>query len=87
MSPDMINGLFEFGGSLLLWRNVLQLYRDKMVRGLHWGSVAFFAGWGYWNLYYYPALDQWWSFTGGVSIVTANTVWLIQVWYYMEGSE
>jgi len=83
MSPDLINGLFEMVGSVMLWRNVLQLYRDKLVKGVHWNATAFFAAWGYWNLFYYPHLDQWYSFAGGVSIVIANTVWLCQMFYYL----
>lgn len=85
MTPDLINGLFELLGSLVLWRNVRQLYVDKMIRGVHWTATGFFAAWGYWNLYYYPSLDQWWSFAGGCSIVLANTVWLGQMLYYGRG--
>lgn len=84
MSPDMINGAFEALGSVMLWRNVLQLHRDKQVKGVHWTATGFFAAWGYWNLFYYPHLDQWYSFTGGVSIVLANTVWLAQMIYYIR---
>lgn len=81
-APDLINGAFEFFGGIALWRNVLQLYRDKTVRGVHWSSTGFFMLWGYWNLFYYPHLDQWWSFAGGVSIVIALTTWLVQMLYY-----
>lgn len=87
MNPDVVNGLFEFCGSLALWRNVLQLYRDKQLKGVHWAATAFFMTWGYWNLYYYPALDQWWSLYGGVSIVAANTVWLGQMAYYSRRAQ
>jgi hypothetical protein len=76
--------LFELFGSAMLWRNVLQLYRDKQVKGVHWSATFFFAAWGYWNLFYYPHLDQWWSFAGGVSIVIANTIWLGQMHYYLR---
>lgn len=82
MNPDLLNGAFEFMGSVMLWRNVMQLHRDKMVKGVHWSATGFFMLWGYWNLYYYPVLGQWLSFAGGVSIVTANTVWLLQMLYY-----
>ena len=85
MTPDLINGLFEICGSVMIWRNVLQLYRDKMYRGIHIEPTAFFMCWGFWNLYYYPHLDQWWSFWGGVSIVFANTVWVGQMLYYGRG--
>lgn len=83
--PDLTNGLFEFVGSAVLWKNVHQLYRDKQVRGVHWTATGFFAAWGYWNLYYYPSLEQWWSFAGGCSIVLANSVWFIQMLYYGRG--
>ena len=86
ITPDLVNGLFEFLGSVLLWKNVYQLYLDKMTRGVHWTATGFFAVWGYWNLYYYyPRLDQWWSFAGGISIVIANTIWLSQMLYYGRG--
>lgn len=72
MTPDLINGLFEFGGSVLLWMNVRQLMRDRGHRGVYVPATAFFAVWGLWNLYYYPNLGQWLSFAGGCSIVVAN---------------
>lgn len=81
-SPDHINGLFEAGGAIMLARNCLQLYRDKMVRGVHWAATAFFASWGLWNLYYYPSLGQWWSFTGGCALVSFNVFWLYQMAWY-----
>ncbi len=79
---DLTNGSFEMIGSVMLSRNVWQLYTDKIVRGVHWWATAFFASWGFWNLGYYPSLDQWFSFTGGVVIVLVNTVWLGQMFYY-----
>lgn len=84
LSPDLINGIFEIIGSIFLWLNVIKLHKDKMVRGYHWLTTAFFMSWGYWNLYYYPYLDQWFSFGGGCSIVLANTVWLVQMFYYRK---
>lgn len=75
--PDAINGFFEAGGALLMWLNVKRIMRDKQVRGIDWRITTFFAVWGLWNLFYYPSLDQWLSFTGGVVMTTANTVWLV----------
>lgn len=82
MTPDVINGSYEFVGSIALWANVYRLYKDKEAKGVTFWATAFFMTWGYWNLYYYPHLDQWWSFAGGLSIVLANTVWLGQMIYY-----
>jgi hypothetical protein len=80
--PDVVNALFEFGGSIVLWFNVVQTYRDKGYRGVTVASTFFFSTWGYWNLYYYPSLNQWLSFFGGCSIVAANTAWLVLMLYY-----
>ncbi len=82
MTPDVVNGLFEFSGSLMLWANVRALYRDKVFKGVSMVPTAFFTAWGFWNLFYYPSLGQWWSFYGGCSIVTANFVWLAQMAWY-----
>lgn len=87
MSADLINGLFEFGGSLLIWLNVRALHRDKQFKGVSIAPTAFFFGWGIWNLYYYPSLEQWASFFGGLSIVVANGVWVAQMVYYWRKEE
>jgi len=79
---DTVNGLFEMCGGILLWMNVRRLYRDKEFRGVSVVPTAFFMAWGYWNLYFYPAVGAPLSFIGGLFIVTANTVWLWQMLYY-----
>ena len=79
---DLINGTFELIGGCFLWTNVRKLYNDKVLKGINIMPVAFFTSWGYWNLYYYPSLDQWFSFVGGVNIVIANSVWVGQAIYY-----
>lgn len=81
-TPDLVNGAFEMLGGVLLWMNVRQIVRDKKVEGLWWPSTVFFCAWGLWNLYYYPALGQWWSFAGGLNIVVANATWLALWWFY-----
>ncbi len=84
--PDIINGSLEGMGGLFILLSILRLYKDKVVRGVSWVHVAFFAAWGFWNLFYYPHLGQWWSFAGGVGIVTTNTFWLLQMaWYLYVG--
>ena len=76
MSPDLINGIFEMGGALVLMLNVRRLWTQRTLRGVHWAPTAFFTSWGFWNLFYYPQLDQWFSFIGAVAIVTVNAAWL-----------
>ena len=82
MWADLINGTFEFAGAVCLWQNVRALFRDRVLRGIHWTPTTFFAAWGLWNLFYYPSLDQWFSFWGGVAIVAVNLVWLALVVRY-----
>ena len=77
-----MNALFEFIGGLFLWMNVITLYKDKATRGIYYPTVIFFFIWGVWNLWYYPSLDQWWSFIGGVWLATANLVWILLFMYY-----
>lgn len=76
MTPDMINGLIEFAGGLFVLNHCRIAWRDKAVRGVSLLSVAFFTSWGMWGLYYYPSLEQWWSFRGCMFIAAANLLWL-----------
>lgn len=81
-TPDFFNGCFEFGGALWLLKDVAALYRARKIEGVHWAPRAYFALWGVWNLFYYPALSQWWSFSGGLAIVCVNTFWVLQLLWY-----
>ena len=82
MSADLVNGLFESIGSVLLWMNVRRLYLDKKIMGVNIAPVVFWSLWGMWNLFYYPHLNQWYSFAGGVSVMLANSVWVVQAIHY-----
>lgn len=84
MIPDMINGSFEVLGGILGWLNVRQLIKDKTVKGVYWPVQLFFFVWGVWNLYYYPSLGQWYSFFGGICIVTGNLAWVVFAIYYLK---
>ena len=79
---DLFNGMFEAGLSFFLWKGVLKLRVDKEVLGFYWPTVAWTTAWGLWNLFYYPHLDQWFSFVGGLLVVSVNLTWLGHVWYY-----
>lgn len=80
--PDIINGAFELLGSFFILTSIVKIYKDKQVRGVSWIHAGFFSAWGYWNLFYYPYLSQWFSFLGGCGIVATNTFWLGQLIYY-----
>jgi len=81
---DLINGIFEILGGILCWMNVSKLRKDKLVKGVSWPVQAFFSLWGLWNLYYYPSLDQWCSFVGGIILVSGNSVWVLLAIYYRK---
>lgn len=82
MSPDLINGAFEGLASLFILNHCRVLFNDKTVRGVSVLSCAFFTLWGLWNLYFYPAVGQSWSFWGGVLVVLANSVYVGLLIYY-----
>lgn len=82
ITPDMLNAIFEGGLSLFIFMSVWKLHKDKLLRGVFWPMVAFTMSWGYFNLWFYPVIDQWWSFFAGIAVVTSNTIWLSQMLYY-----
>jgi hypothetical protein len=79
---DIVNGLFEFCGSLMLARNVLLTYRAKQVKGVSLLATSYFMSWGIFNILYYPSLNQHWSFLGGICVAVVNSVWVGQIVYY-----
>ena len=84
MWQDKINGLFELMGGVFILLHCLRLYHDKKVRGVSFIATAYFVLWGYWNIYYYPHLEQWVSFAGGLTIVAMNTLWITMMLYYIR---
>jgi hypothetical protein len=82
---DAINGAFELCGGFLLFLHCRKVIQDREIKGVSWIPVAFFAGWGYWNLYYYPHLNQTLSFIGGIVVVFANTLWLALIFRFRKG--
>lgn len=79
---DKLNGTFEAAGAVLLWYDVRVVYLHKQIRGIWWPARTFFMVWGFWNILYYPSLDQWWSFWAGVALVSANAVWCALAYRY-----
>lgn len=82
MTPDLINGLFEVGGAITVSMSIRNLLKDKHWAGLSIWQVAFFQIWGCWNLFFYPTLDQMYSFYGGIVLVAANTTYVALLIYY-----
>ena len=85
VSPDLVNGLFEASGAAFVALIVRRIFADKRVAGVSPVAVLFFVVWGYWNLYYYPSLDQWYSAFAAGGVALTNTAWLAGLFYYGRG--
>lgn len=88
MIPDLINATFEALGGVFILGHCRAVLRDKAVAGVSITATVFFTAWGVWNLYYYPSLNQWLSFYGGVALVIANCFWVgLLIFYRKKGGE
>ena len=83
---DIVNSSFEGAAALFILNNCRILYRDKILRGISILSTVFFTLWGGWNIYYYPSLNQWASFWGGI-VVTCVNVWYVGMMVYYNKKE
>lgn len=79
--PDLINGCLELIGCLSILNHVRVLWKSKQAHGISALSTTFFFGWGLWNLFFYPHLDQWFSFAGGIAITIANCICIGSILY------
>ena len=79
---DLVNGAFETCGFFFILPSIIRLVQDKEVKGVSLIHAGFFWIWGLWNLYYYPSLNQQFSFYGGILLFTANTIWIVLLVYY-----
>lgn len=79
---DGVNGTYEALGGLFLLQNCFRIHKDKEVKGISILSTIFFCSWGYWNLFYYTSLEQWFSLCGAILIMLTNTWWVSAAVYY-----
>jgi len=79
---DIVNAGFELLASLFILNHCRVLYQDKQVRGVSVLSSLFFTLWGLWNLYFYPAVNQSYSFYAGICVVVANAIYVAMLHYY-----
>jgi len=84
MFNDIGNAIFEFFGAIVVYINIYKIVKDKKVRGVFWPVWIFYSLWGFWNLYYYPSVDCWWSFTSGILLVISNTAWVTLAFKYRK---
>ena len=76
ITPDHINGAIEAVAGFFVLNHCRVLYAHKETRGVSIVSSLFFMCWGFWNLYYYPHLNQPISYYGGLFVVTANALYI-----------
>jgi len=79
---DLINSLFEISGGFFVLLSIIKVIKDKKVAGVSYGTIGFFATWGYWNLFYYPSLNQWLSTAGAGILAATNTIYVLLLIYY-----
>jgi hypothetical protein len=80
--PDLINGCLEAAMGYAGWQNLKAIRRDKSVKGVHWYTTAVAGLWGFYNLFYYPHLGQYFSFFAGIGICAINSTWLYFAYKY-----
>lgn len=83
MSADVINACFNVGGSLAIWSSIFKLYKDKLVRGIHWPMMIFFLSWSTWNIWFYAHFQQWVSVAAGFLMFTSEAVYISSIFYYI----
>jgi hypothetical protein len=75
-SHDAINAVFEGGGAIFLCLNVRRLIKDKSVKGVSLLTTSWWTAWGFWNVYFYSAVNTPASFYAGIAVVFVNAMWL-----------
>lgn len=79
---DRINGVFEISGGFFVVLHILRALHDKSVGSVSIIAATFFTIWGFWNLYYYKAIQQKWSMRATYFITAMNTIWLLLLIHY-----
>lgn len=83
--PDAVNSVFEFLGTPFVLVSLIKVIRNKNSNGVSYLTLLFFSVWGYWNMFFYPHLEQWLSFTASIALALTNTAWMVAVLYYRKG--
>jgi len=79
---DAINACFELGGAFAIIPSIIAAHKAKEIRGISIITSIFFTSWGWWNIVYYPSLDQMLSAGAAVLLAGTNSIWLYQIWKY-----
>lgn len=81
-TPDIINGIVEFAGSLAAWANVVTLWRARGYAGISVGVMGFFAARSLWRGWFYLRLHQPVSMLGGCSNAFAYVLFVGLMLYF-----
>ena len=79
---DTINGFFLLGSSVAVLGHCHSAYRSKSAKGASLNALVFFTAWAVWNLFYYNALGQLFSFFCGIAAVFTNALYLWLLFHY-----
>lgn len=80
VTPDQVNGAFEALASVMILNHTRALWKSRQAHGVSFLSSLFFTSWGFWNIWYYPHLEQLFSFYAGIAVVSANVFWNYSIW-------
>lgn len=79
---DLANACFEGCAAAFILNHCRVLYKDKKLRGVSVLSVAFFFSWGVFNIGYYWAIAQTFSWYAGIAVCLSNLLWITMMLYY-----
>ncbi len=83
---DIINSLFEIMGVVFATLNIIQLVKDKQVKGINILSAIFFTIWGIWTIYFYFKTENIYSMYAGMIVVLSEIIWVV-LWFYYSYQE
>ncbi len=77
---DLTNAIFEGGGGIFALINVIQLLKDKSVKGVNIGSAIFFTVWSIWAIIFYYKTNNFYSMGASVLIAIMEVLW-VGLWF------
>lgn len=82
LTYDQINAGLEMGGAFLRALDCVKLFRAKRFVGGYLGTAMYFLLWGIFNTFYYPSLNQTWSFAAAIALAAMNGLWFVMAIHY-----
>lgn len=81
---DIVNGLWEIAGGFFILPSIINILKEKEVKGINWLTPTFFLCWGLWNIYFYPHNNLIFSFYGGIFLAIMNLIWVVLLIKYYK---